>query len=48
MMEDLRPYNENKKREGYWEYYYANGKLHCKGCFDNGIQVGLWEYYSCW
>ncbi len=26
----------NGKREGYWEEYYYNGKLRCKGNYVNG------------
>jgi len=26
-MKDITPYNENGKRDGYWEVYYSNGNL---------------------
>jgi antitoxin component YwqK of YwqJK toxin-antitoxin module len=33
------------KREGYWEIYYDNDKIHYKGNFLNGIRHGYWESY---
>jgi len=44
-MEDLRPYNENNERHGYWEGYYDK-QLQFKGHFYNGKQIGFWEYYT--
>ena len=35
----------NGKKEGYWERYYFNGQLWCKGHYVNGKQEGLWECY---
>jgi antitoxin component YwqK of YwqJK toxin-antitoxin module len=44
---DIKPYNENNQRHGYWEGYYSNGQLECKGNYVNGNQHGYWErYYS--
>jgi antitoxin component YwqK of YwqJK toxin-antitoxin module len=37
----------NGKREGYWEFYYPNGKLRKKGNLVNDNRHGYWEaYYS--
>ena len=38
-------YNIEGKQEGYWEYYYDNGKLMSKGNCINHFKEGYWEYY---
>ena len=38
-------YNKEGKQEGYWEYYYDNGKLESKGKYINGKKEGYWEWY---
>ena len=37
--------NKEGFREGYWEVYYDNGELLCKGNYKNNRADGLWEYY---
>ena len=37
--------NENGKAVGYWEFYFFDGQLYCKGYYDNGKPVGYWEEY---
>jgi antitoxin component YwqK of YwqJK toxin-antitoxin module len=40
-------YNDKGEKHGYWEYYYDNGQLWCKGNYINGKEHGYWEvYYS--
>ena len=36
----------NGTRNGYWEYYYYNGKLLAKGNFINSKRDGYWEIYN--
>ena len=43
MEKNLR--SKEGKKEGYWEYYYINGKLAFKGNFKNGKREGYWEVY---
>jgi antitoxin component YwqK of YwqJK toxin-antitoxin module len=38
-------YNDNGQKHGYWERYYYNGQLICKGNYVNGKEHGYWEYY---
>ena len=35
----LRGSFKNGKREGSWESYWANGQLHYKGAYKNGVKV---------
>ena len=42
---DIKPYNENGDKHGYWEYYWSNGKLMYKGNYVNGNKHGYWERY---
>jgi antitoxin component YwqK of YwqJK toxin-antitoxin module len=44
---DIRPYNENGEKHGYWEWYWYNGQLHYKGNYVNGNAHGYWEWYHC-
>ena len=46
-MRSLGKNRTNKKgwRQGYWEFYYMDGKLHSKGLYKNGEKEGIWEYY---
>ncbi len=37
--------NKDGDLDGYWEYYYANGKLSSKGNYKDGKAHGLWETY---
>lgn len=39
-------YNTNGKKDGYWEFNYANhDKLYSSGYYENDIRVGEWKYY---
>jgi antitoxin component YwqK of YwqJK toxin-antitoxin module len=38
-------FDENGKRHGYWESYWDNGQLFCKGNYVNGKLHGYWESY---
>jgi antitoxin component YwqK of YwqJK toxin-antitoxin module len=38
-------FNKEGEREGYWEFYYDNGKLDYIRNFKNGIQDGYTEGY---
>lgn len=38
-------FNRKGLRAGYWEEYYANGNIWCKGRYINGMKDGIWEYY---
>jgi len=38
-------YNDNNKKEGYWEEYFHDGKIYSKGHYVNGKQHGYWEQY---
>ena len=38
--------NKEGDLEGYWEYYYPNGKLRWKGNYINGREMGYWEEYD--
>ena len=41
-------YNEKGQKHGYWEWYWSNGQLLCKGNYVNGKRDGYWgRYYSC-
>jgi len=42
---NITPRNEKGERHGYWEFYYVNGQLWCKGNYLNGKLHGYWEYY---
>ena len=42
---NIKPINEKGERHGYWEEYYSNGQLWCKGNYVNGKQHGYWEDY---
>ena len=42
---NIKPINEKGERHGYWEEYYSNGQLWCKGNYVNGKQHGYWERY---
>ena len=33
------------KREGFWEFYYKNGRLASEGNYIDGKREGLWEFY---
>jgi hypothetical protein len=37
---DKEPRNKKNQRHGHWERYHSNGKLHDKGAYVNGNQVG--------
>jgi len=37
--------NNEGKRHGYWERYYPNGNLNCKGNYVNDHRNGRWEFY---
>ena len=32
--------------EGYWEHYYSDGRIRCRGNYRNGMPVGYWEFYK--
>ena len=42
---NIKPYNEQGERHGYWETYYSNGQLSYKGNYVNGKEHGYWESY---
>ena len=44
---NITPKNEKGQRHGYWEWYYDNGQLECKGSYINGQAHGYWEIYDC-
>ena len=46
MKKDVTPYNENWIPHGYWEMYWSDGLLSCKGNWDNGKRNGYWEWYN--
>ena len=27
------------RKQGYWEFYYSNGNLICKGLYNNGVKI---------
>jgi antitoxin component YwqK of YwqJK toxin-antitoxin module len=31
--------DKNGLKQGYWEYYYSNGNLICKGLYLNGVLI---------
>jgi antitoxin component YwqK of YwqJK toxin-antitoxin module len=33
------------KKHGYFELYYPNGKIHCRGNYKNNSPMGQWEYF---
>ncbi len=41
----MNVYNEGGQRHGYWECYWLNGNLECKGNFINGKRHLYWEAY---
>ena len=43
--EPINQYTYNGKKTGYWEYYWNNGQLNCKGNYINGEKDGIWVYY---
>ena len=45
MPTDLTPVNDIGQPHGYWEMYFSNGPLRCKGGYLNGVKHGMWEYY---
>ena len=45
MIETKNQYNFKGLRDGYWEVYYSNGKIYCKGNYINGARDGYWEVY---
>ena len=42
---DIRPYNNNGRRHGYWQCY-NDDSLWYKYFFHNGKLIGYGEYYS--
>jgi antitoxin component YwqK of YwqJK toxin-antitoxin module len=36
----------NDRRNGYWEFYWKNGKLQWVGNYNNAEQVGCWNWYD--
>jgi antitoxin component YwqK of YwqJK toxin-antitoxin module len=44
-MTETNQRNKEGNRHGYWEHYGIDGKLWCKGTYENGIKIGLWEQY---
>jgi hypothetical protein len=42
----MNKFNEERKREGYWEIHWHSGKLHFRGNYLNGKKIGYWEYYD--
>jgi len=45
MTEIKNQYNSEGKKDGYWEWYYNNGTLMCRGNYINGDYDGYWEEY---
>ncbi len=45
MPTNIKPYNEEGQRHGYWETYYTNGQVDYKGEYINGKRHGYWESY---
>ena len=44
-VKQINQYNSQGNREGYWEWYFKNGQLMCKGHYVNGKEEGYWEWY---
>ena len=34
------------RRQGLWEEYHTNGRIHYKGLYKNGFLVGVLEIYT--
>ena len=41
----INHFNSNRKRQGHWEEYWADGDLSTKGYYKNGERHGLWTRY---
>jgi antitoxin component YwqK of YwqJK toxin-antitoxin module len=41
----MNQFNQQGKREGYWEEYFSNGNVFHKGNYVNGGMDGYWEWY---
>ena len=41
----MNQYNENNKREGYWEENYTDYNMICKGNYINGKEEGYWKFH---
>jgi antitoxin component YwqK of YwqJK toxin-antitoxin module len=41
----INQYDMDGRKQGYWEYYYENGRIRSKGNYVNGIWEGNWEWY---
>lgn len=44
--EKINEFNQNGERIGKWIKYYDNGKIRYQGQFENGKEVGVFNYYS--
>jgi len=46
-IDKLKKNKEDRKgnRQGYWEFYYTNGKLREKGYYIDDKREGLWKTY---
>ena len=41
----INKYNEKGNKHGYWETYYTNGNLWCRGNYVDGLLDRFWEVY---
>ena len=41
----INQYDNDGRKQGYWEDYYGNGRIRSKGNYVNGIWEGNWEFY---
>jgi antitoxin component YwqK of YwqJK toxin-antitoxin module len=41
----INQYDNEGRKQGYWEFYYSSGNIHSKGNYTNGKNDGVWEFY---
>jgi antitoxin component YwqK of YwqJK toxin-antitoxin module len=46
MIKDIKSYNKEGRKHGYWETYYLNGRVLYKGYYNNGKRHDHWEVYN--
>jgi len=45
MNKNITPLNDKGQRHGYWEYYWATGKIWFRCVYYNGKENGIDEIY---
>jgi len=44
--EKVNQFNSNGERIGVWKKYFSNGKIRYQGQFENGKEIGVFNFYS--